>query len=192
MLCRYCLISCRILLQSLKLSNRIISIIGVIISIVAFTLLADWQSIPYDPCTEHSLFHHPELVSKYKQEIKNASGSLHEIDLMPGNRSTESLIIHWQLIEIVGTKVYHLAAGKCESLHASTGCHWIPTSSVTKKNCTDCQPICRSEYGTLNFIQFCIGAMLLLIAHPTISVSMTNLITDVTHKQLHVSHLIHT
>ena len=176
------LLSCRILLQTLKLSSRIIAIIGGIISIIAFTLLADWQSIPYDSCTEHSLFHHPELVTMYKQEIKDVSNSLQGLDLMPErlwNKSTELPILHWQLIEIVGTEVYHLAASKCEARHLSTGCHWIPTSSVTGQNCTDCQPICRSVYRTLNFIQFSIGAVFLLIAHPTILVSMTNIITDV-------------
>jgi len=148
-LCRDCFISCRILLQNLKLRNHTSSQS----SEWSFpSLHSHWQSIPYDSCTERSLFHHPELVSKYQQEIKNASGSLHEIDLMAGNRSTESPI-HWQLIEILGTKVYTLAAGKCkcESLHTSTGFHWIPTLSVTKKNCTDCQSVCWSEYRTLDF-----------------------------------------
>ena len=82
-LCRDCLISCRILLQNLKLSNPT----SYQSSEWSFpSLPADWQSIPYDSCTESSLLHHQELVSKYQQEIKNASGSLHEIDLMPGNR----------------------------------------------------------------------------------------------------------
>lgn len=29
--------------------------------------MTDWQSIPYDPCTEFSPFHHPELISNYKK-----------------------------------------------------------------------------------------------------------------------------
>jgi hypothetical protein len=28
--------------------------------------MADWQSIPYDPCTELSPFHHPNIVSHYR------------------------------------------------------------------------------------------------------------------------------
>ena len=56
---RFNLTSCR------KLISRIIAIIGGIISIIVFTLLADWQSIPYDSCMEHSQFHHPELVTMY-------------------------------------------------------------------------------------------------------------------------------
>ena len=34
-------------------------------SVLGAFLMADWQSIPYDPCTELSLFHHPELADNY-------------------------------------------------------------------------------------------------------------------------------
>ena len=53
-------------------------------------------------------------------------------------QTTELPTLHWQLIEIVGTEVYDLAASKCEARHISVGCHWIPTSSVTEQNSTDC------------------------------------------------------
>ncbi len=29
------------------------------------SLIADWQAIPYDPCTEKSPFHHPDIVDTY-------------------------------------------------------------------------------------------------------------------------------
>ena len=180
-------------MKYLKLSNRISAIIGLVLSIVSLILLADWQSIPYDPCTEFSLYHHPELTDMYRHELHNMSASLQEFSPDYEHLHDQRLLNHntsigvlLQELPVVENNVIDLAAGKCESLHTSTGCHWIPTSSVTRQNCTDCQPICRSEYRSLNFIQFCFGAMLLLIAHPTTSVSMTNLITDVTHKQLHV------
>ena len=28
--------------------------------------MSDWQAIPHDPCTDHSLFHHPELAHLYR------------------------------------------------------------------------------------------------------------------------------
>ena len=46
-----------------KLNSRLIAIIGTTISIFGLAALADWQSIPYDPCTEYSPFHHPELLN---------------------------------------------------------------------------------------------------------------------------------
>ncbi len=36
-------------------------IIGILISISGYLLVTDWQTIPYDPCTEYSPFHHPDL-----------------------------------------------------------------------------------------------------------------------------------
>ena len=180
------------ILKYLKLSNRISATIGLVLSIVSLILLAHWQSNPYDPCTEFSLYLHPELMDMYRHEQHNISTSLHEFSpdykhlhdqgLVSRNTSISVLLQELPVVE----NVIDLAASKCESLHTSTGCHWILTSSVARQNCTDCQLICRSEYRTVNFIQFCIGAVLLPIAHPTISVSMTNLITDVTHKQLHI------
>ena len=35
-------------------------------TVVSCILMADWQSIPYDPCTELSPFHHPNIVSHYR------------------------------------------------------------------------------------------------------------------------------
>lgn len=34
-------------------------------TILSCVLMTDWQSIPYDPCTELSPFHHPDIVSNY-------------------------------------------------------------------------------------------------------------------------------
>ena len=49
-----------LILQQVRLDNRIIAILGVVMTVVASALIADWQSIPYDPCTELSPFHHQE------------------------------------------------------------------------------------------------------------------------------------
>ena len=35
-------------------------------TVLSCILMADWQSIPYDPCTELSPFHHPDIVSHYR------------------------------------------------------------------------------------------------------------------------------
>ncbi len=34
---------------------------------VACAMLADWQAIPYDECTQYSLFHHPEIAHNLTQ-----------------------------------------------------------------------------------------------------------------------------
>ena len=51
-----------LVLQHLKLNSRITAIIGISASIIGAALMADWQSIGYDPCTQFSLFHHPDLA----------------------------------------------------------------------------------------------------------------------------------
>ena len=56
----------RLIFQYLRFNSRIIAIIGLVMTIVSCILMADWQSIPYDPCTELSPFHHPDIVSRYR------------------------------------------------------------------------------------------------------------------------------
>ena len=34
-------------------------------TVTGYIFLTDWQAIPYDPCTEYSPFHHPEIVKKW-------------------------------------------------------------------------------------------------------------------------------
>ena len=59
--------TCRLALQHFKLNSRIIAIIGLLITTLSCVIFTDWQSIPYDPCTELSPFHHPGIISKYKE-----------------------------------------------------------------------------------------------------------------------------
>ncbi len=39
-----------------------VGIIGILITICGYLVMTDWQTIPYDPCTEYSPYHHPELL----------------------------------------------------------------------------------------------------------------------------------
>ena len=59
----------RLVLQQLRLSNRLLAIIGLIMSIVATLLMGDWQAIRHDPCTDASLFHHPDLLHTYTEQL---------------------------------------------------------------------------------------------------------------------------
>ena len=56
-----------IILQKIKLSSQTIAIIGLLLTFSSCVLMADWQAIPYDECTEYSPFHHPELAGKLFQ-----------------------------------------------------------------------------------------------------------------------------
>ena len=60
-----CFLSHRLIFQQLHMSNTLITVIGLIVSIISCSLLGDWQAIRPDPCTRNSLFHHPELQQQY-------------------------------------------------------------------------------------------------------------------------------
>ena len=104
--------------------------------------MTDWQAIGSDPCTEHSLFHHPQLADQYRLELAESNIS-------------QSGMVSVQSLQVVEGEVYQMAVNRCES--AGEHCHWIPNSLVTGKHCSDCQPICRSPRHTLNFVQFTVG-----------------------------------
>ena len=125
--------------------------LGMVCTIIALLIITDWQAIGRDPCTEYSLFHHPELADQYRLELVDSNIS-------------ESGMVSVQSLQVVERDVYELAVNKCES--AGKDCHWIPNSRVTHTHCSDCQPICRSTKHTLNFIQFVIGLLLFFSTLP--------------------------
>ncbi len=65
------LIVYRLLLQKIKVSNQAIALIGVITTVIGYLMFTDFQAIPYDPCTEYSPFHHPEITD-YNKSIGHA------------------------------------------------------------------------------------------------------------------------
>ncbi len=88
--------TCRVLLQKIKLNSQIILIIGILMSITGYLLVCDWQTIPYDTCTEYSPFHHPDQfqnVSAVTAVNTNYSGLLRfysDVELNTGNGNTLS------------------------------------------------------------------------------------------------------
>lgn len=71
------------MLQQLKLSNRLIAVIGLVMSIVGTILMGDWQAVRHDPCTDASLFHHPELLHTYTAQLDTATPSPIETTITP-------------------------------------------------------------------------------------------------------------
>ncbi|CAI8044643.1 hypothetical protein GBAR_LOCUS24744 [Geodia barretti] len=137
--------------QYFKISSYLLTVLGMVCTIIALLIITDWQAIGRDPCTEYSLFHHPELADQYRLELVDSNIS-------------ESGMVSVQSLQVVERDVYELAVNKCES--AGKYCHWIPNSRVTHTHCSDCQPICRSTKHTLNFIQFVIGLLLFFSTLP--------------------------
>ena len=204
----------RIVVQNLRLNSRMTFIIAIITSIAATALMADWQSLPYDSCTDYSLYHNPGLINTYQQEVNNsvlvqqdASFVYHanqgyqgrflwEISLdgpsyLIINETPSMTTSHSLSTNQIKMGVVELAAKKCRSQNTSLGCHWTPKSFITGKVCPDCRLLCRSVHKTLNFVQFSLGALLLLMSVSTVRVSLVSIITDYVNKQVQVSTILH-
>ena len=202
----------RIVLQNMRLNSRITFIIAIITSIAATALMADWQSLPYDSCTDYSLYHNPGLINTYQQQVQNNNSVLVQQDasfVYPANQGYQGRFL-WEIsldgpsysminetpsmtashslsANQIKMGVVELAAKKCKSQNTSLGCHWTPKSFITGKVCPDCRLLCRSVHKTLNFVQFWLGALLLLMSVSTVRVSLVNVITDYVNKQVQVS-----
>ena len=299
--------TCRFILQKLRANSRIATIIGILLTVSGCALIADWQAIPYDPCTEYSPFHHPEVTQNYSVEQQHNDTLLHyttkrqlqtelirttlltEIHLhssiemkftdestvkikIPvdmkltcqpvdececnqhstlmtklsikclfyntlhngGNNmryiestlSTEhrhpperflcstpsqsplATCIHLystdydssihnrtksgkevlqtsetagniQSLQVLSNFSYYIAKMNCIRANVTNRqCHWTPSSVLTKKECEDCQPICRSREQSLTFAQLVLGITLLLGSIDTLSVHIAVIATN--------------
>ena len=260
---------------------------------VGYLIVADWQTIPYDPCTEFSPYHHPrnaqELnnsdaytmssrkVQGLSMEIPNSTSIsfLTDINISTGtdslsfkvdfglrfkckqtkscncdelpskclrftaddsqsvrfgtgpdqetyqcsshfeakpsimfcvllSRNTKrtsdfpsiessletadsNLFAEINNINVLPKEIYHLASNSCIQANV-TGhqCHWIPFSDIAKKECEDCQPICRSVHQTLTFPQYVIGNCLLMVSSALQFVSIVALLMNQSPEQIQV------
>ena len=87
-------------------------------------------------------------------------------------------------INVLPEKVYFIARNNCNEANVSGHqCHWIPSSIITKKECEDCQPICRSISQTLTFAQFCIAIALMVLSNSLQFTPIVALLTNQSPKQ---------
>ena len=137
------------------MNSYYLTVVGLVCTITALLIITDWQAIGNDPCTDYSLFHHPQLADQYTLQLA-------------GSNVSESGMVSIQSLQMVEGEVYQMAVNRCES--AGEHCHWIPNSQVTHRHCSDCQLICRNTQHTLNFIQFIVG---LFLFYSTLSLMFT-------------------
>ncbi len=140
--------------------------------------MADWQAIPYDPCTEKSPFHHRDLVYNNMTSLEFAEYNPPGFSLSLPVAATHS--IEKREVIVLTNQQTLLAIEECENAtFRGHPCHWIPKSSILPSYyCHDCQPICRSPFRSLNFIQFCIGFVLLFIFYAINTTSAAALLSD--------------
>ncbi len=269
----------------MKVSNQAILIMGMLTTITGYLLLTDFQAIPYDPCTEYSPFHHPEITN-YNESIGHVPSfnthlhsniinyttpprlatltSLHfsntasfdfttdkssielnfgtgdnytckhvtecsctftqpclkfkvpitELSLLSGtfqcfdevkfciflstgsqgkrnNEQDDTKMLEMaeiNSITVLPEDVYFIARSNCNEANISGHqCHWIPSSIITKKECEDCQPICRSVSQTLTFAQFCLAFWIMIYSNSLQLPPAVALLSNEAPKQLLVS-----
>jgi len=117
--------------------------IGLTATIVGAALIADWQAIGYDPCTQFSPFHHPELTNR-AGAICLSNYNLTDMEAHINLCSNVTLLR--TVCELLGDTKYH--------------CYWNQHSRVTGEECYACPSICRSEYKSLYLAQFVAGSVL--------------------------------
>lgn len=200
-------------MQRLKLNSRIITILGVFFSMIGLILMADWQSIPPDRCTDFSLYHHPEIANNLSHSLRPCltspsgcqlptnDGTVQNVSTAEDNMAVIESILEYVEIpdsfvhvqgpgSVSNVTVYNVAMNVCESLRESKHhCHWIPRSIVTGTFCADCPSICRGTDHILNFIQFTIGAFIFRITIPISRIAIMIVISDVISKDYQVSYI---
>ena len=124
-----------------------IAMLGITASIVGATLIADWQAIGLDPCTQFSLFHHPDLMNESKICLNNYDVTYLKSHIIGSNYSRcGNVTLLRAVCESLGDTKYH--------------CYWNQHSRVTGEECHACPSICRGEYKSLNLAQFAVGSFL--------------------------------
>ena len=284
-------------------------LLGIFITMLSYLTITDWQTIPYDPCTEFSPFHHPGITShnvsqwniqnssvlkvslqrahptipmqSFLQEEPSASPSLKllsEIDIHLGtgpiyryqadlgltfsckeaescdcdqlppsclffsvdnnktlNSEHRMTTDNKELLQCTSSLNPEHPVSFCIVLYQKNGnqppttpavfesflktttsvlnaeinsinilpdkqdrtncvqanvsghqCHWIPYSDIFKKECEDCQPICRSVRQTLTFPQFIIGNGVLLLAGALQNIPINSLLINQSPTQTQV------
>ena len=98
--------------QYFKVKGYCLTVVGLTCTITSLLIMTEWHAIGSDPCTEHSLFHHPQLADQYRLELAESNIS-------------QSGIVSVQSLQVVEGEVYQMAVNRCES--AGEHCHWIAT-----------------------------------------------------------------
>ena len=105
--------------------------------------------------------------------------------------TTEFPKVEINSISVLPEKVHETAQNICTQANVSGHqCHWIPNSDIFKKECEDCQPICRSVRQTLTFPQYIIGNGVLVLSSALQVVPVTALLMNQSPELIQVT--VHT
>ena len=163
----------------LKMNNRVLLGISLVICLLGCVLLADWQAIGHSNTCSMGPANISILSSNNthsgKMHINSNSGSF-AVELLPyAANSTSNSSLYQQLLE------------SCEALsNSSHQCFWNPESRVTGEFCNTCLLTCLSQQASLNFYQFSVGTLLILVGPLLVYVFISAIASDITPKESQV------
>ena len=163
----------------LKVNNRVMLGISLVICLMGCVLLADWQAIGHSNTCSMGPANISTLSSNNthsgKMHINSNSGSF-AVELFENSTNlTSNSSLYQQLLE------------SCEALSSSSHqCFWNPESRVTGEFCNTCLPTCLSQQASLNFYQFSVGSLLILVGPLLVYVFVSATASDITLKESQV------
>ena len=132
-------------MQYLYLSAFFLTVSGMACSIAGFLIMTDWQAIPHDPCTNYSLFHHPELADSYRMQLSESSSTtslstannlcipqpVGQIMSLPGDLYVQSDLWQWEKHNQSSFRCsVSNTCEKCNQLHEDSCIHFISTADM--------------------------------------------------------------
>ena len=102
-------------------------------------MLGDWQTIISDPCTDNSLFHHPELLQQYI--LRLATPTVPEIAFVAENVPCEKLNLSENMLKyLANTDIYVLPESKVVDMTAR--CLLVPSCPLFSQQDSKFESFC--------------------------------------------------
>ena len=166
-------------MKALKVDNRIMLGVALIMGLLGSLLVGDWQAIiRQDPC----------LSAHNTTGFLELNTSTNSSELMMGVDVDSSGLMTDELNSTSNSSLYEQLTKSCEALSSSSHqCFWNPKSRITGEFCNTCLPTCLSKQTTINFYQFSAGMLLISLATPLEYVVVSAITSDVTATDSQVS-----
>ena len=147
----------RFFLKMMKLDNRMVLILALLLGAVGSVIASDWQAIARETACDHA--------TPYMNDTSPVVAANNYYQFSGSGVSENQSLLEINCVE---------------ASNAHHECYWNKRSIVTGKFCSECLPICRSVTNSLNFVQFCIGISILALLAPLTITVLVIVASDIT------------
>lgn len=159
-------------LKSLRVNNRIVLIVSLVIHLIGATLTADWQAIGQDPCQ-----------IQFTHNIANNNVSSYGTTLNLANASN----LNYQVIDPSVSNISYFADICTAGSSDTQKCYWNQNSRITGTICSLCRRVCRTESMSATFATFSLGIGFITVSSLLMWISVLGIATEYTVKDAQVS-----